>query len=84
MLKRFFSTRGRYRLYAIGVAVGLAIYLIGGFVLSKALWSETPFTPSLYELAGLFGCTALFAAIHISSMRDLDKPVPPRPQKSHK
>lgn len=72
MFRRFFSTRGRYRLYSICVAVGLSIYLFGGFVLVKLLFAAAPFIPSAIQIAGVAIGAILFALIHRASMSDFD------------
>ena len=74
MLKKLLSSRGRYRLYAICLAIGLFGYLLGGFMLLKALAGVEPFIPSLQQIAGGILLTGAFAIIHINSMRWLDTP----------
>lgn len=74
MLKRLFSTHGRYQLYSISVAIGLAVYLLGGFLLAKMVFAAEPFVPSALQIVGVVLCACLFAVIHKASMKDLDSP----------
>lgn len=74
MLERLFSTRGQYQLYSIGVAIGLSVYLLGGFLLAKMMFTSEPFIPSALQIAGVVLCTSLFGVMHRASMKDLDSP----------
>ena len=81
MLERVFSSIGHYRVYAIGLSILLAVYLIGGFLLAKALLTDDAYSLSVLQVAGFSLATVLFAWIHIRSMKRLDTPksAPPPP-----
>ncbi|MEM9570226.1 MAG: hypothetical protein AAF996_02100 [Pseudomonadota bacterium] len=73
MLKRLFSTRSRYRNYAACTALILAVYLVGGFIALKWLFIGAAILPSIsISLLIIIGAIA-FAAMHITSMKQLDR-----------
>ena len=72
MLAPLFSREGRYRRYAFVLAGGLLVYLFGGFLLAKWLFTGAAVHPSPAVLVGLPVGAVLFALIHISSMKQLD------------
>ena len=73
MLERLFSKRLRYRNYAIGTALFLGIYLVGGFIAVKWLFlGKVPMLSISNWLLFAIGMAA-FAGIHVASMRQLDR-----------
>jgi len=78
MLNRLFSTPQQHRRYALTVSLGLAAYLSLGFIAVKWLFLGEVVWPSIAALALLLGAAAIFAFIHVASMRQLDS-VPKRP-----
>ena len=72
MLKRLLSIHGKPHRYAGVLATGLAAYLTLGFVAAKWIFIGEVQLPSFLHSMLIIGGTALFALIHISSMRKLD------------
>lgn len=73
MLKRLFSTRLRYRNYATYTAMILAVYLVGGFIAVKWLFIGVAILPSIGISLFIIIGTLAFAAMHIASMKQLDR-----------
>lgn len=72
MLATVFSRPGRYQRYAAILSAWLLVYLLGGFLAAKWLFTGTPVLPSPLTAIGLALGAAVFALIHMRSMRRLD------------
>lgn len=76
MIERFFSTPQRHRTYAIALAIGLALYLVVGFVAVKWIFLGESHVPSFGTCVLILVAPVIFASVHIASMKQLDRVSP--------